>query len=67
MDKQSLTYKTFKNISYGLIGYIWMFVFAIFISVSIDIFPTFILFGSPEPFSNFSSFLINSDVGGVET
>src|SRR3989344_1893715 len=32
MDKQSLTYKTFKNISYGLIGYIWMFVFAIFIT-----------------------------------
>ena len=32
MDKQSLTYKTFKNISYGLFGYVWTFVFSIFIT-----------------------------------
>lgn len=32
MDERSLTYKTFKNISYGLVGYIWTFVFSIFIT-----------------------------------
>lgn len=32
MDKQSLTYKTLKNISYGMIGYVWMFIFSIFIT-----------------------------------
>lgn len=32
MEKQSLTYKTFRNISYGVVGYIWAFVFALFIT-----------------------------------
>lgn len=32
MDKQSLTYKTLKNTSYNLIGYLWTFIFVIFIT-----------------------------------
>lgn len=32
MDKQSLTYITFKNISYSLVGYVWGFVFSIVIT-----------------------------------
>jgi len=32
MEKDSLTYKTFKNTSYGIINYAWMFVFSIFIT-----------------------------------
>lgn len=32
MDEKSLTYKTFKNISYGVVGYVWGLAFAIFVT-----------------------------------
>jgi O-antigen/teichoic acid export membrane protein len=32
MEKTSLTYNTFKNISYNVIGYIWPMIFALFVT-----------------------------------
>jgi len=32
MEQSSLTYKTFKNVAYSIIGYVWPMVFAIFIT-----------------------------------
>lgn len=32
MDEKSLTYKTFKNISYSVIGYVWGLIFAVLVT-----------------------------------
>src|ERR1700686_1261546 len=32
MDQDSLTYRTLKNASFNFIGYVWPFIFAIFIT-----------------------------------
>jgi len=32
MEQSSLTYKTFKNIAYNVIGYVWPMAFALFIT-----------------------------------
>src|SRR5262245_29450517 len=32
MDRDSLTFRTFRNISYSVLGYVWPIVFALFIT-----------------------------------
>ena len=59
---------TFLTADFKSVTYIAsFFILAILITCSIAIFPFISLLGTPDPFSSFNSFLINSETGGVPT